>query len=288
LTGPDWFEETLHSGAGTRTLYRSDRIIHESHTGQQHLVLFENARFGRVLMLDGAVQLTEADEFIYHEMMAHVPLFAHPRPDHVLIVGGGDGGLAREVLKHARVQRVTQVEIDRDVIDFSLEFLPHVSAGAFDDARLDLVIDDGAAFVKRQRAAYDAIMVDSTDPVGPGAVLFTPGFYGDCRNALKPGGVLVTQNGVPFMQSAELAGTMAAFGHLFIDRTCYIASTPTYVGGPMAYGWGSDDRALRPGNPATLQARFAAAGVDTRYYTPEVHHGAFALPPYIGEVVAGA
>lgn len=283
-----WLEETLHERSGYVSRYAAGRVLHESDTGQQHLVLFENPRFGKMLMLDGAVQVTEADEFVYHEMMAHVPLFAHGRAAQVLIVGGGDGGLAREVLKHDGVERLTEVEIDRGVVDFSLEYLPGLSAGAYDDPRLDLVIDDGAALVKRQSGAYDVILVDSTDPVGPGAVLFTPEFYADCKRALKPGGVLVTQNGVPFMQPAELAGTMAAFAPLFADRSCYLASTPTYVGGPMAYGWGTDNRSLRALGVEEIMTRHADAGFRTRYYTPAVHIGAFALPRYVGEIVEGA
>ena len=176
----------------------------------QRIRVFENARFGRVLTLDGVVQTTEGDEFIYHEMMAHVPILAHGAARRVLIVGGGDGGMAREVLRHRAVEHVTMVEIDAGVVEFSKKYLPSLSAGAFDDPRLDLVIADGADFVAQTDRRFDVAIIDSTDPVGPGEVLFTDTFYGRAKRCLAPGGVLVTQNGVPFMQGDELAGTRCA------------------------------------------------------------------------------
>lgn len=288
LKGLRWISETLHAHAGYETRYAANEVICEDHTGQQHLVLFENPHFGRILMLDGAVQLTERDEFIYHEMISHVPLFAHGDAGRVLVVGGGDGGVAREVLKHPEVAGLTQVEIDKGVVDFSLKYLPKISDGAFDDPRLDLVIGDGAGFVARTRNAYDVIIVDSTDPVGPGAVLFSREFYANCAATLRPGGVLVTQNGVPFMQGAELAGTMTAFKSIFSDRAAFVATTPSYVGGPMAYGWGTDDPHLRNLDTESIAGRFARCGITTRCYSPAVHTGAFALPRYIDDIVKNA
>lgn len=283
-----WLSETLHEASGLKTLYAASKVIHEDHTGQQHLVLFENPHFGRVLVLDGAVQLTTSDEFIYHEMMSHVPLFAHGAARNVLIIGGGDGGVAREVLRHKNVENVTQVEIDAGVVEFSKKFLPQVSDGAFENPRLNLLIDDGAAFVNVSGPEFDVILVDSTDPVGPGAVLFTKEFYRNCASALRPGGVLVTQNGVPFMQASELRSTMTAFQQIFADHTAYCATIPTYVGGPMAFGWGCKNEGLRNHDLATIASRFAAAGMTTRYYTPQVHLGAFALPAYIDAMVSSA
>jgi spermidine synthase len=155
-----------------------------------------------------------------------------------------------------------------------------LSQGAFDDPRLDLVIADGAAFMASTKLRYDVIIIDSTDPIGPGEVLFTDRFYADAKNALTPDGILVTQNGVPFMQGDELTGTMRAFKELFNDWTCYLATVPTYAGGPMAFGWGTDSPA-RHVPLDTLTERFAAAGLTPDYYTPEVHKGAFALPGYV-------
>ncbi|MEL6774941.1 MAG: polyamine aminopropyltransferase [Pseudomonadota bacterium] len=259
---------------------RESRVLYDSETALQRIRVFENARFGRVLTLDDVVQTTEADEFIYHEMLAHVPILAHGAARRVLIIGGGDGGMAREVLRHTSVAKVTMIEIDAGVVDFAKRYLPGLSAGAFDDPRLSLVIADGAAFVRESGETYDVIICDSTDPIGPGEVLFTDTFYGHAKARLAEGGILVTQNGVPFLQPEELASTMRAFRALFGDATCYLATVPTYAFGPMAFGWGTDG-AARATDLATLEARFAAAALSTRYYTPAVHRAAFALPGYV-------
>ncbi|NQZ72769.1 MAG: polyamine aminopropyltransferase [Dinoroseobacter sp.] len=279
---PEWMKETLYD-THAQTL-RMDEVLYDSDTDHQRLVVFENGRFGRVLTLDGVVQTTEGDNAIYHEMLTHVPVLAHGHAKDVLIIGGGDGGMAREVLKHSTVERVTMVEIDAGVVDFSDTYLPQLSQGAFDDPRLELVIADGAAFVKETEKRFDVIIVDSTDPVGPGEVLFTDTFYGHAKRCLKPEGILVTQNGVPFMQGDELTNTMRAFKALFANWTCYTATIPTYAFGPMALGWGTDGDA---GNVdlQTLQQRFEKSGLDPFYYTPEVHMGAFALPGYIKKLM---
>ncbi len=242
--------------------------------------MFTNPTFGRVLTLDGVVQVTENDNFVYHEMLTHVPILAHGAARRVLIVGGGDGGMAREVLRHRGIESVTMVEIDAGVVDFSRKFLPSISDGAFDDRRLEVVIADGAEFMAQSGPAYDVIIIDSTDPAGPGEVLFTNTFYGRAKRRLTPGGILVTQNGVPFLQRAELTATMRAFDALFSDRTCYLATVPTYAGGPMAFGWGTDGEARRTPREV-LAERYAAAGLRTRYYNPDVHVAAFALPGYV-------
>lgn len=275
---PGWSVETLHRDY--RQCLRAERVLYDSETQHQRLRVIENPTFGRVLTLDGVVQTTERDEFIYHEMLAHVPILAHGAATRVLIVGGGDGGMAREVLRHQSVEHVTMVEIDGGVVEFSKTYLPSLSAGAFDDPRVNLVIADGAAFMRDSDQSFDVIISDSTDPVGPGEVLFTDTFYGHAKRRLAEGGILVTQNGVPFMQGGELAGTMRAFQSLFADATCYLATIPTYAGGPMAFGWGTDGNA-RAADLAALQARFAAADLPVRYYSPEVHKAAFVLPGYI-------
>ena len=274
----DWIREPLHDGWAQSL--RAERVLYDNRTDHQRLRVFENRVFGRVLTLDDVVQTTQADNFIYHEMMTHVPVLAHGAARHVCIVGGGDGGMAREVLKHPGVERVTMVEIDAGVVDFSRQYLPMLSQGAFDDPRLDLVIADGAAFMRETDGGFDVIIVDSTDPMGPGEVLFTDSFYGHARRALTADGILVTQNGVPFLQPGELRSTMRAFTALFAEATCYLATIPTYAGGPMAFGWGTDG----PGRATpldVLEGRFAASDIRTDYYTPEVHRAAFALPGYV-------
>lgn len=273
-----WTIEKLHSDHAQAL--RETRVLYDSETDHQRLRVFENATFGRVLTLDDVVQVTEGDNFIYHEMLSHVPILAHGAARRVLIIGGGDGGMAREVLRHASVAHVTMIEIDAGVVDFSRQYLPGISAGAFDDPRLHLTIADGAAFLRDTERQFDVIIVDSTDPVGPGEVLFTNSFYGHARRALSPGGILVTQNGVPFLQGGELTNTMRAFKALFSDATCYLATVPSYAGGAMAFGWGTDG-AARAVPSDVLSDRFAASGIVTDYYTPEVHRAAFALPGYV-------
>ena len=279
----DWSEEILHRDF--RIKLKVDRVLFDSETEHQRLKLFENATFGRVLTLDSVTQTTEGDEFIYHEMMAHLPILAHGRAKRVLIIGGGDGGMAEEVLKHKSVEHVTMVEIDAGVVEFSKQYLPNICKGAFDDPRLNLVIADGAQFVAETQDRFDVAIIDSTDPMGPGEVLFTETFYANVKRCLTEGGIIVTQNGVPFLQGGELTGTVRAFGKLFRDASCYLATIPTYVGGPMAMGWGTDDASLRQLPEEELNKRFRAAGLETRYYTPAVHKAAFALPPYVQKLI---
>jgi spermidine synthase len=279
-----WVEETLHSGFRVRL--KADRVLFDSETEHQHLIIFENGDFGRVMMLDGVVQLATNDDFIYHEMMAHVPLFAHGRARKVLIVGGGDGGVLREALRHKKLKSVTLCEIDRSVIDLCREHFPDISAGAYDDPRTRVVIADGTKFVAETDERFDVIMVDSTDPIGPGAVLFTKEFYTDCRRALADGGILVTQNGLPFLQAAELKQSVTYFRDLFDDTFAYLATTPSYFGGSMSFGWATDNAKLRKVKPEKLAKRHAkAGGFATRYWSPEVQVGAFALPNYVRELV---
>ncbi len=278
-----WFEETLHGE--WRQLLEVSEVLHRSKTAHQDLIIFENPTLGRVLALDGAVQTTERDEFIYHEMLAHVPILAHGAARQVLIIGGGDGGMLEEVLKHRTVERATLVEIDGRVVELCREYLPSISAGAFDDTRAELVIADGARFVAETEARYDLVIVDSTDPVGPGEALFGAEFYGGCRRCLAAGGILVTQSGVPFIQGDELRdGSRRLAGH-FADVAAYLAPVPTYTGGFMAFGWASDDPAPRQTAPTAIAERFAAAAIATRYYNPEIHAAAFALPNYVRELM---
>ena len=278
-----WFEESLHPGF--HPLHGIVEIVHETRTDHQHLIIFETEKFGRVLALDGVIQTTERDEFIYHEMLAHTPIFAHGAVRDVLIVGGGDGGMLEEVLKHEGVRRATQVEIDGTVIELSKTHLRAICGEAYEDPRTEIVIADGVDYVNRTDSRFDVVIVDSTDPIGPGQVLFGERFYGGCKRCLKPGGVVVTQNGVPFLQGRELSGTMTVFRRLFADGRCFRAAVPSYVGGDMTFGWGTDDPDLGDVPVRALSKRFADAPVSTRFYSPEVHRAAFALPPYIRDLV---
>ena len=236
---------------------------------------------GRVLTLDGIIQTSEHDEFIYHEMLTHTPILAHGIVRSVLIIGGGDGGILRRVLMHQGVKHVVMVEIDVRVIDLCRKYLFSICGNAFEDPRVEVIIGDGARFVARDKHHYDLIIVDSPDPVGIANVLFSKNFYRHCKSRLATGGVIVTQNGVPFFQGSELETTIRHLRSLFMDATCYVAPVPLYVGGFMAFGWASDDVTLREVPVDVLTERFETTGLETRYYTPEVHSASFALPEYI-------
>jgi spermidine synthase len=267
--------------------YRADRVIDEMQTEHQHLVLFVHPFFGKVLMLDGATQVSARDEFVYHEMMSHVPILAHGRAREVLIVGGGDCGIAEEVLKHKSVARLTQVEIDPSVVEFAKKHFPQFTKPVLGNKRFDLVIGDGMKYVAKTKRRFDVIIVDSTDPHGPGKVLFSSRFYAACRRCLTPGGVMVTQNGAPILQSSELTSSVKKFRRLFKDASCFVAAIPTHVGGHMAMGWATDNKRLRLTSPSVIARRYRKAGsFPTRYWTPDVHKAAFALPRFIADLLA--
>ena len=279
-----WFDENLHYGF--RISLEANELIHSENTGLQDLLIFRNPFFGKVLMLDGIIQLTEADEFIYHESLSHIALFAHGNIKKALVIGGGDGGTAREILKHKCIEHLTVVEIDAKVVEFSQKYLPTICKNVFDEPRLTLVIDDGVKFLKSQETFnYDLIIIDSTDPLGPAEPLFSEDFYKSCKKSLNEGGILVTQNGVPFLQKSELQSSISILKSLFSDSTCFLATVPTYAGGPMAFGWGTDNNKLRKNSIHLIEKRFKEAALMLRYYNPSLHSSAFVLPTYIETII---
>ncbi len=278
-----WYE-TLHSGFGQ--YFDVDKVLYRDKTAHQDLIIFENSTLGRVMALDGVVQTTERDEFIYHEMLTHVPLLAHGAAKRVLIIGGGDGAMLREVSRHQTVEQITMVEIDAGVVSFCQQYLPNHSAGAYDDPRFKLVIDDGVNFVNQTIETFDVIISDCTDPVGPGESLFTSEFYAGCCRCLTPGGIFVAQNGVCFLQQDEAVNSHRKLSHYFADVSFYQAAVPTYYGGIMTFAWASDNPTLRQLDPATVSARFARAGINCLYYNPAIHMGSFALPQYLLNALA--
>ncbi|NNE37091.1 MAG: polyamine aminopropyltransferase [Gammaproteobacteria bacterium] len=278
------FEETLYDAHGQ--IFSVEDIYFEDKSEHQHIIIFHNSKFGRVMALDGIVQTTEKDEFFYHEMLTHVPIYAHGAAENILIIGGGDGGMLRETLRHSTVKTVTMVEIDQSVINMCIKYLPRHSQGAFDDPRLNLVIADGARFVTETSDKYDVIIVDSTDPIGPGEVLFQMPFYQNCHDILKDNGIIVTQNGVAFMQLDEIKNTHQYFSRIFLDHTFYFAAVPTYVGGDMAFGWGTNHAQHRKTGLETLKERYEKSAINTRYYNPDIHLGCFALPQYIVDLTS--
>jgi spermidine synthase len=277
-----WINETLYPNWGQRFLVT--RELAHVKSDFQDIVIFESASHGRVMVLDGVIQITEADEFVYQEMLAHVPLLAHGSAENVLIIGAGDGGVLRRVLQHHTVERAVMVEIDGEVIRLSKELLPEIAGDAWTDKRADVIIGDGIDYVKRAPdGSFDAIIVDSTDPIGVGEVLFTDAFYHNCARILTSRGLIVNQCGVPFLQADELRDTSARRRKFFPHVTAYVAAVPTYVGGFMTLGWAAKDAALAATRVETIRERAAKAGIlgTTKYWTPEIHTGAFNLPPYI-------
>ena len=274
----EWFEETLWPDWAQKI--RVKQVLYRDQTEHQDLIVFESEAWGRVLALDGVVQTTTGDEFVYHEMLVHTPILAHGAARDVLIVGGGDGGCLREAVKHAAVERVTQVEIDAGVIEFCKQYLPTLSDGAFEHPKARVVIADGAVYAATTEDRFDVVIIDSTDPQGPGAVLFTEEFYRSCRGLLKPGGIMVSQCGNPAIRPDELEFTQArqraaGFGHV----TYYFAPVATYIGANMALGWASDDPALARIGAAVVAGREVPEGL--RFYTPEIHAAAFAHPAWM-------
>jgi spermidine synthase len=279
-----WVNETLYDAWGQRFLIR--RELARVQSAFQDIMVFESASHGRVMLLDGVVQITEADEFVYQEMIVHVPLLAHGAARRVLVIGAGDGGVLRRVLMHGTVEQAVMVEIDGEVIRLAREHLPGIGSGAWDDARANVIVGDGIDYVRTAPAgSFDAIIVDSTDPIGVGEVLFTDAFYADAARVLSAGGLIVNQCGVPFMQADELRETSARRRRFFPHVGAYVAAVPTYVGGFMTLGFAAKQPDLDRIDAPALRARAEAAGVlgKTRYWTPEVHAAAFALPPYIAE-----
>lgn len=244
------------------------RTLHTEKTEFQQLDMIETEEFGNMLVLDGMVMTTEKDEFVYHEMVAHVPLFTHPNPKHVLVVGGGDGGVIREVLKHPSVEKATLVEIDGKVVEYSKKYLPTI-AGALDDERVDVQIADGFMHIAKSENEYDVIMVDSTEPVGPAVKLFEKGFYEGISKALKEDGVFVAQTDNPWFQQDLIRNVYSDIKEIFPITRVYTANIPTYPSGLWTFTIGSKTK-----DPLEVsEDRFH--DIETKYYTKDLHKANF-------------
>ena len=279
-----WVNETLYPEWGQRFMIK--RELARVQSDFQDIVIFESYTHGRVMMLDGVVQITEGDEFVYQEMLTHVPILAHGDAKRVLIIGAGDGGVLKRVLQHKNVEKAVMVEIDGEVIRLCKEHLPNIAGDAWNDPRAEVIVGDGIDYVRKAPAgSFDVVIVDSTDPIGVGEVLFTDEFYANAARLLSDRGLIVNQCGVPAMQAEELAETSVRRGKVFPDIWAYVAAVPTYVGGYMTLGWAAKDASLRQVDTSTIRARAEAAGIlgTTGYWTPEIHTGAFNLPPYIAK-----
>jgi len=262
---------------------RVDRQLYSGQSEFQRIDVFESPEFGRFLTLDGYMMLTEKDEFIYHEMIAHVPMCVRPDAENILVIGGGDGGTVRELLRYSSVRHIDLVEIDEQVVDICKKYLPFTAAG-LDDPCVSLHYEDGLRFVRKPVSAYDLIIVDSTDPFGPGEGLFTKEFYGNCFKALKDDGIMVNQHESPFYEQDAYAmqrmhrRIVTSFS---ISRV-YQAHIPTYPSGHWLFGFAS--KKYHPVEDADF-ARWRALGIKTRYYNTQLHAASFALPNYVEEML---
>ena len=276
-----WFSE-LHTPY-VKFSIQIDKQLHSEQTEFQRIDIFESKEFGRMMVLDGYVMLTEKDEFIYHEMIVHVPMAVHPNPKRVLIIGGGDGGTARELLRYKNVESVDLVEIDERVVNISRKYLPQ-TACSFDDERLHCYFEDGLKFIRHCNNEYDLIIVDSTDPFGPGEGLFTKEFYGNCYKALKEDGIMVNQHESPFYDEDAFAMQRAhqRIVKSFRISRVYQAHIPTYPSGHWLFGFAS--KKYHPVLDFDAK-RWNALGLKTRYYNANLHNASFALPNYVEELM---
>ncbi len=249
----------------------------------QRIDVFETPEFGRILTLDGFLMLTEKDEFIYHEMIVHVPLAVHPAAKNILIIGGGDGGAVRELCRYNSVEHIDLVEIDEEVVSVCKRFLPNVAC-SLGDKRVHIHYEDGLRFIRRFSDHYDVIIVDSTDPFGPGEGLFTKEFYGNCFKALKANGILVNQHENPFYDEDSLSVRQIhkRIVQSFPLSRLYQAHIPTYPSGHWLFGFSS--KKYHPVQDFDAK-RWNALGLKTRYYNTNLHKAAFALPTYVEDII---
>ncbi len=276
-----WFSER-HT-PNVKLSIKVEKQLYSGQSAYQRIDIYESKEFGRFLTLDGFMMLTEKDEFIYHEMITHVPMMVHPNPEHVLIIGAGDGGAVRELVKYEYVKQIDLVEIDEMVVDVCRKYLPK-TACALDDPRLQIHYEDGLKYIRSCEDQYDLIIVDSTDPFGPGEGLFTREFYGSCYKALRKDGIMVNQHESPFYQE-DVAAMQRAHKRIvesFPISYVYQAHIPTYPSGHWLFGFAS--KKYHPVDDLKREA-FKDAKLHARYYNPNLHVGAFSLPTYVEELL---
>jgi spermidine synthase len=249
----------------------------------QRIDVFNSYEFGKILALDGYLMVTEKDEFIYHEMVTHVPMAANPDIQTVLVIGAGDGGTIRELVRYRTINRIDMVEIDKTVVDVCKAYLPQ-TASKLSDRRVNIYYEDGMKFVRTKKDEYDLVIIDSTDPFGPGEGLFTKEFYGNCFNALNKNGILVNQHESPYY--AQDAQAMKKIHHrmkkVFPISRVYQAHIPTYPSGHWLFGFSS--KGISPVDSLDAE-RWNDLGIKTKYYNIDLHRGAFALPNYVKDLL---
>nr|WP_300129525.1 polyamine aminopropyltransferase [uncultured Butyricicoccus sp.] len=277
-----WFSE--HHTPNVKLSIRVDRQLYSGQSEFQRIDVFESPEFGRFLTLDGYMMLTEKDEFIYHEMIVHVPMAVHPHVQNVLVIGAGDGGVIRELTRYPDIEHIDMVEIDPEVVSVCRKFLPKTAGSWLDDPRVSIHYEDGLKFIRRRENAYDLIIVDSTDPFGPGEGLFTREFYGNCYKALRDDGIMVNQHESPFYQEDATACQRAhkRIVESFPISRVYQAHIPTYPSGHWLFGFAS--KQYHPLKHLD-EARWNARGLACKYYTTTLHKGAFYIPAYVEDLL---
>lgn len=262
-----------------------EKIITSQKSKFQNILIFDSKYFGRILTLDKVIQITEFDHFYYSEMLSHIPIITHGKVKRVLIIGGGDGAIAHEVLKHNSIKEVFICEIDQDVINLSLKYLKKINFGSLKNPKVKIIIEDASQFIKKNnfKNYFDLIIADRPDPIGPGKNLFKIKFYKDIKNVLSNNGIAVFQNGVPFFQKKELKDTMKHLKSTFNYSGVYLTVVPTYIGGYMALTWSSN--AIDISKKVNLDKHSKVINkLNTQYYTKEIHYTSFILPKWIKEI----
>ncbi|MBL42848.1 MAG: spermidine synthase [Rhodospirillaceae bacterium] len=278
----DWFVESLHENY--KLMVSLSSMIYQGKTNYQNVKIFQNDSLGKVLVLDEIIQLTEADEANYHEMMVHVPLFSATKVKKILIIGGADGGILREILKHP-VYSVTLVDIDGEIINICKKYLPSISNNSFNDTRAKVIIDDGSNFVTKCSEKYDIIIIDSTDPFGPGEALFSKDFYKKISKILTPEGIAIFQGGVPFLQEEQFEKMNTHLNNAFSFYGFYFVTVPTYSGGSMAIGWGSNYLNLSCIDKNKIKEKVNKASLDLKYYNLSMHISSFGIPQNLRKIM---
>jgi spermidine synthase len=271
-----WFQDAIEFGHGCRLLIKIKNVLYHARSKYQQIAVMETEKLGKILVIDGITMLTEWDEFGYHEMITHVPMCVHPKPSRILVIGGGDGGTVREVLKHPEVEMVHVCEIDETVVKVCREYIPSL-ASSFDDPRVEVFYDDGAQFVTRRSEAYDMIIVDSTDPIGPGQILFQRPFYENMKKALAKDGIAVTQCESMYLHQSVIKGVFAFARAIYPRLKYYYTLVPTYPSGLIGFYFCS----LKYDPIEDLDESRAERLKGLKYYSPEVHRSAFCLPRFV-------
>lgn len=287
VNGEEWFREELYTDTALSIKVKQRLAEHQSKridgSKLQDIVIIDTEKYGRVLILDGIFQTSEKDELFYHEPFVHIPMFSHPNPKRILIIGGGDGGAVREVLKHP-VDYVDLVEIDSMVVELTCKFIPSLSNDAFSDPRVKKYFEDGSKFVdaaSKENKKYDIIIVDSPDPVGPAVSLFSREFYLNIKKILADGGIVVRQTGSMFLQEEEMPTNFRHMKEIFPEICVFTSDIPLYHGGKFSFIAASNKIGIFKKDLEELRRKYAESGIETAYYSPDVHVASMFLPHYI-------